>query len=73
MANKGENSLEQNEYLTACIWSSILYTYLLKHEGPLRKNIPSFPVCIKDDALKCCTQYVIKFGKLRSGLVTGKG
>lgn len=72
MANKGQNSPEQNEYFTTCIWSPILYVYLLKHEGPLRKNIPSFPACIKDNALKCSTQYVIKFGKLCSGHMTGK-
>ena len=28
---------------------------------------------IKDDAVKCCTQYVSKFGKLSSGHRTGKG
>ena len=27
---------------------------------------------LKDDALKCCTQYVSKFGKLSSGHRTGK-
>ena len=28
---------------------------------------------LKDDAVKCCTQSVSKFGKLRSGHRTGKG
>ena len=28
---------------------------------------------LKDDALKCCTQYARKFGKLSSGHGTGKG
>ena len=28
---------------------------------------------LKDDAAKCCTQYVSKFGKLSSGHRTGKG
>ena len=28
---------------------------------------------LKDDAVKCCTQYTSKFGKLRSGHRTGKG
>ena len=28
---------------------------------------------LKDDAVKCCTQYVSKFGKLSSGHRTGKG
>ena len=28
---------------------------------------------LKDDAVKCCTQYVSKFGKLNSGHRTGKG
>ena len=28
---------------------------------------------IKDDAVKCCTQYASKFGKLSSGHRTGKG
>ena len=28
---------------------------------------------LKDDALKCCTQYASKFGKLGSGHRTGKG
>ena len=28
---------------------------------------------LKDDAVKCCTQYASKFGKLRSGHRTGKG
>ena len=28
---------------------------------------------LKDDAVKCCTQYVSKFGKLSSGHGTGKG
>ena len=28
---------------------------------------------LKDDAVKCCTQYVSKFGKLISGHRTGKG
>ena len=28
---------------------------------------------LKDDALKCCTQYVSRFGKLSSGHRTGKG
>ena len=28
---------------------------------------------IKDDAVKCCTQYVSKFGKLSSGHRAGKG
>ena len=28
---------------------------------------------LKDDAFKCCTQYVSKFGKLSSGHGTGKG
>ena len=28
---------------------------------------------LKDDAVKCCTQYVSKFGKLSSGHMTGKG
>ena len=27
----------------------------------------------KDDAVKCCTQYASKFGKLSSGHSTGKG
>ena len=28
---------------------------------------------LKDDVVKCCTQYVSKFGKLSSGHRTGKG
>ena len=28
---------------------------------------------LKDDAVKCCTQYARKFGKLSSGHRTGKG
>ena len=28
---------------------------------------------LKDDAVKCCTQYAGKFGKLSSGHRTGKG
>ena len=28
---------------------------------------------LKDDAVKCCTQYVSKFGKLSSGHRTGRG
>ena len=28
---------------------------------------------LKDDALKCCTQYASKFGKLSSGHRTGRG
>ena len=28
---------------------------------------------LKDDAVKCCTQYTSKFGKLRRGHRTGKG
>ena len=28
---------------------------------------------LKDDALKCCTQYASKFGKFNSGHRTGKG
>ena len=28
---------------------------------------------LKDDAIKCCTQYASKFGKLSSGHMTGKG
>ena len=28
---------------------------------------------LKDDAVKCCSQYASKFGKLKSGLRTGKG
>ena len=28
---------------------------------------------LKDDAIKCCTQYASKFGKLSSGHRTGKG
>ena len=28
---------------------------------------------LKDDAVKCCTQYASKFGKLSSGHGTGKG
>ena len=28
---------------------------------------------LKDDVVKCCTQYAKKFGKLRSGYRTGKG
>ena len=28
---------------------------------------------VKDDALKCCTQYASKFGNLSSGHRTGKG
>ena len=28
---------------------------------------------LKDDAVKCCTQYASKFGKLGSGHKTGKG
>ena len=28
---------------------------------------------LKDDAVKCCTQYISKFGKLSSGHRTGKG
>ena len=28
---------------------------------------------LKDDAVKCCIQYAIKFGKLSSGHRTGKG
>ena len=28
---------------------------------------------LKEDAVKCCTQYASKFGKLSSGLRTGKG
>ena len=28
---------------------------------------------LKDDAMKCCTQYASKFGKLSSGHSTGKG
>ena len=37
-------------------------------------GIPVEPFHIlKDDAVKCCTQYVSKFGKLSSGHRTGKG
>ena len=28
---------------------------------------------LKDDAIKCCTQYASKFGKLSSGHRTGEG
>ena len=28
---------------------------------------------LKDDAIKCCSQYASKFGKLSSGHRTGKG
>jgi len=28
---------------------------------------------LRDDAVKCCTQYTSKFGKLSSGHRTGKG
>ena len=28
---------------------------------------------LKDDAVKCCTQYATKFGKFNSGHRTGKG
>ena len=28
---------------------------------------------LKDDAIKCCTEHVSKFGKLSSGCGTGKG
>ena len=28
---------------------------------------------LKDDAVKCCTQYVSKYGRLSSGHMTGKG
>ena len=28
---------------------------------------------LKDDAVKCCSQYVSKFGKFSSGHSTGKG
>ena len=37
-------------------------------------GIPVEPFQIlKDDAVKCCTQYASKFGKLSSGHRTGKG
>ena len=37
-------------------------------------GIPVEPLQIlKDAAVKCCTQYVSKFGKLSSGHRTGKG
>ena len=37
-------------------------------------GIPVEPFQIlKDDAVKCCTQYASKFGKLSSGNRTGKG
>ena len=68
---------------TMMVWS---FTYSLECEvkwalGSITKNkastgkgVPAelFQI-LKDDILKCCTQYVSKFGKSRSGLRTKKG
>ena len=43
-----------------------------KTSGGDRIPVELFQI-LKDDAVKCCTQHVSKFGKLRSGHRTGKG
>ena len=43
-----------------------------KASGGDRIPVELFQI-LKDDAVKCCTQYVNKFGKLSSGHRTGKG
>ena len=42
-----------------------------KASGGDRITIELFQI-LKDDAMKCCTQYASKFGKLSSGHRTGK-
>ena len=42
-----------------------------KVSGSDRNAVELFQI-LKDDAVKCYTQYVSKFGKLSSGLRTGK-
>ena len=43
-----------------------------KASGGDRIPVELFQI-LKDDAVKCCTQYVSKFGKLRSDHRTGNG
>ena len=43
-----------------------------KASGGDRIPVELFQI-LKDDAVKCCTQYASKFGKLSSGHRTGKG
>ena len=43
-----------------------------KASGGDRIPVELFQI-LKDDAMKCCTQYASKFGKLSSGHRTGKG
>ena len=43
-----------------------------KASGGDRIPVELFQI-LKDDAVKCCTQYTSKFGKLSSGHRTGKG
>ena len=43
-----------------------------KADGGDRILVELFQI-LKDDAVKCCTQYASKFGKLSSGHRTGKG
>ena len=44
----------------------------IKVSGGNRIPVELFQI-LKDDAVKCCTQYASKFGKLSSGHRTGKG
>ena len=46
--------------------------YYEKNSGGDRIPAKLFQI-LKDDAVKCCTQYDSKFGKLSSGHRTGKG
>ena len=43
-----------------------------KAHGGDRISVELFQI-LQDDVVKCCTQYASKFGKLNSGLGTGKG
>ena len=43
-----------------------------KASGGDRIPVELFQI-LKDDAVKCCTEYASKFGKLSSGHRTGKG
>ena len=70
---------------TSAVWQALKTLLILCNYiwalGSITKNKASggdgIPVelfqILKDDAVKCCSQYVTKFGKLSSGHRTGKG
>ena len=78
---KDSNDQNNDDGVIAHLEPDILESEVKRALGSITTNKASggngIPVelfqILKDDAVKCCTQYASKFGKLSSGHRTGKG